>query len=107
MEFIEGNYGQSSKIPKEGANEILRGFNCATALHDTIAWAAFAAKAEDFCVVFSIRDLLSYMSEAAGILEGWKLSEPALASLHEKVNSFLQMLRKNDAFDISDFFKQH
>jgi hypothetical protein len=81
MERLDGSYygPRRPDLVLEPA-ETSAGLHCAAALHDTLAWSAFAIAA----LRSGIYDRMAerhLRREAEGALEGWRLEEPAVESL--------------------------
>jgi len=62
--------------------EVMLGLYCAKAVHDSLAWAAFAIEnAHGGGIGYEPLRLLQMLEEAVGVLDGWRLEVPAAETL--------------------------
>jgi hypothetical protein len=83
MESLQGSYyGERKPDLVLAPEEVTIGSYCAQAIHDTIAWPAFAIEsARSGGIGHERRTVLRMLDEAVGMLEGWQLEEPVAATL--------------------------
>jgi len=83
MEALHGSYyGKRKPDLVVNPEAIVVGLYCAKAVHDVLAWAAFAIEsARGAGAGYAPGEQLHMLDEAEGSLDGWQLEEPAAASM--------------------------
>ncbi|HSO06188.1 MAG TPA: CHAT domain-containing protein [Pelomicrobium sp.] len=83
METLHGSYYGARKpdLVLE-PEELSIGLFCARAVHDTLSWPAFVIEAaRSGGIGYAPATLLNMLDEATGMLDGWRLEEPAAATM--------------------------
>jgi CHAT domain-containing protein len=97
MEAMQGSYyGDRKPDIVFAPEEVAVGLSCARAVHDTIAWPAFAVEcARAGAIGYEPTAVLHMLGEAAGMLEGWLVEEPEVAALLSTAQELRSALMRN------------